>query len=153
MIFVKDVMKRPITLNKDDNIEKAISTFRENKISGAPVVEGEKLVGILSESDIIKALTSHDDRFSLVLPSPFDLIELPLKTAIKIEEFKGDMENALRTEVFEAMTEKVVSVSSETPITNAAEVMVKNKIKRLPVVEGEKLVGIVTRGDLIEAMI
>lgn len=59
----------------------------------------------------------------------------------------------LKRKFFEAMTEKVVSVSSETPITNAAEIMVKNKIKRLPVVEGEKLAGIVTRGDLIEAMI
>ncbi|WP_459201825.1 CBS domain-containing protein [Methanococcus sp. CF] len=153
MIFVRDVMKRPITLNKDDNIEQAILTFRKNKISGAPVVEGEKIVGIISESDIIKALTSHDERFRLVLPSPFDLIELPLKTAIKIEEFRGDVENALKTEVFEAMIEKVVTVSPETPITEAAEIMVKNKVKRLPVVEDEKLVGIITRGDLIEAMI
>jgi len=153
MITVQKIMKTPIILKKDEPIEKVIKMFREKRISGAPVLDGENLVGIISESDIIKALTSHDERFNLVLPSPFDLIELPLKTAIKIEEFRGDMENALKTEVWEAMTEKVVTIAPETTLNKAAEIMVKNKIKRLPVVENGKLVGIITRGDLIEAII
>jgi CBS domain-containing protein len=51
------------------------------------------------------------------------------------------------------MTEKVITISPETTINKAAETMVKNKIKRLPVVENGKLVGIITRGDLIEAMV
>ncbi|ABR55186.1 putative signal transduction protein with CBS domains [Methanococcus vannielii SB] len=153
MIFVKNVMKTPITLNKDDSIEKVIKLFREKSISGAPIVEGERIVGIISESDIIKSITSHDERVSLVLPSPFDLIELPLKTALKVEQFMEDIDNALKIEVWEAMTEKVITISPETTINKAAETMVKNKIKRLPVVENGKLVGIITRGDLIEAMV
>lgn len=154
MIEVRSVMKEPITVNQNDRIEDVITLFRKNRISGAPVVDADgKIVGVISESDIVKTITTHDERFDLILPSPLDLIELPLKAAIKTEEFKEDMKNALKTEVWEAMTRDVITITPETSINEAAEIMIKNKIKRLPVVENGKLVGIVTRGDLIEVLV
>ena len=154
MVNVESVMKKPIVVNQNSNIGDVIELFRKHKISGAPVVDdNNNLVGIVSESDIIKTLTTHDEKFNIVLPSPFDLIELPLKTTLKIEEFREDIEKALKTKVKDIMTKDVIVISPEASINEAAEVMTKNKIKRLPVIKNGELVGIITRGDLIEALI
>ncbi|WP_421077436.1 CBS domain-containing protein [Methanothermococcus sp. Ax23] len=154
MVNVDSVMKKPIVVNQNNDIRDVIKLFREHKISGAPVIDDDRnLVGIISESDIIKTLTTHDEKFNIVLPSPFDLIELPLKTTLKIEEFREDIEKALKTKVKDIMTKDVIVISPEASINEAAEVMTKNKIKRLPVIKNGELVGIITRGDLIEALI
>ncbi len=155
MIYVENVMKKPpIVVNQNNSIMEAIELFRKHKISGAPVVDDDNnLVGIISESDIIKTLTTHDDDINLILPSPFDLIELPLKTTLKIEEFKEDIEKALKTKIKEVMTKDVITISPDASINEAANIMVKKNIKRLPVVKDNKLVGIITRGDLMEVLI
>jgi CBS domain-containing protein len=154
MVNVASVMKEPIVVNQDNNIMDVIELFRKHKISGAPVVDNDNvIVGIISESDIIKTLTTHDEDINIILPSPFDLIELPLKTTLKIEEFKEDIQNALKTKVKDVMTKDVITISPDTSINEAANIMVKNNIKRLPVIKNGTLVGIITRGDLMEALI
>ena len=154
MVNVASVMKEPIVVNQDINIMDVIELFRKHKISGAPVVDNDNvIVGIISESDIIKTLTTHDEDINIILPSPFDLIELPLKTTLKIEEFKEDIQNALKTKVKDVMTKDVITISPDTSINDAANIMVKNNIKRLPVIKNGTLVGIITRGDLMEALI
>ncbi|WP_456374351.1 CBS domain-containing protein [Methanocaldococcus sp.] len=154
-MLIKDVMKKPIVVYEDDNLCDVIKLFREKKISGAPVLNKEgKLVGIISESDIIKTIITHDENLNLILPSPLDLIELPLKTALKIEKFMEDLKKALKTKVKDVMTKNVIVAKPEMTVNDAAKLMVEHKIKRLPVVDNEgNLVGIVTRGDLIEALI
>jgi len=154
MVNVASVMKKPIVINQNSNIMDVIELFRKYKISGAPVVDNNNvIVGIISESDIIKTLTTHDEDINIILPSPFDLIELPLKTTLKIEEFKEDIQNALKTKVKDVMTKDVITISPDTSINDAANIMVKNNIKRLPVIKNDTLVGIITRGDLMEALI
>ncbi len=154
-MLIKDIMKKPIVVYEDNDLTDVIKLFREKKISGAPVLNKDgKLVGIISESDIVKTLITHNEDLNLILPSPLDLIELPLKTALKIEEFKEDLKNALKTKVRDVMTKKVVVAKPDMTINDAAKLMVENNIKRLPVVDDEgNLIGIVTRGDLIEALI
>ncbi|MEO2117409.1 MAG: CBS domain-containing protein [Methanocaldococcus sp.] len=154
-MLIKDIMKKPIVVYEDNDLTDVIKLFREKKISGAPVLNKDgKLVGIISESDIVKTLITHNEDLNLILPSPLDLIELPLKTALKIEEFKEDLKNALKTKVKDVMTKKVVVAKPDMTINDAAKLMVENNIKRLPVVDDDgNLIGIVTRGDLIEALI
>jgi CBS domain-containing protein len=154
MVNVASVMKKPIVVNQDNNIMDVIELFRKYKISGAPVVDNDNvIVGIISESDIIKTLTTHDEDINIILPSPFDLIELPLKTKLKLEEFMDDIQNSLKTKVKDVMTKDVITISPDTSINDAANIMVKNNIKRLPVIKNGSLVGIITRGDLMEALI
>ncbi len=154
-MLIKDIMKKPIVVYEDNDLTDVIKLFREKKISGAPVLNKDgKLVGIISESDIVKTLITHNEDLNLILPSPLDLIELPLKTALKIEEFKEDLKNALKTKVRDVMTKKVVVAKPDMTINDAAKLMVENNIKRLPVVDDEgNLIGIVTRGDLIEGSV
>ncbi|AIJ05398.1 signal transduction protein with CBS domains [Methanocaldococcus bathoardescens] len=154
-MLIKDIMKKPIVVYEDNDLIDVIKLFRRNKISGAPVLnKNGKLVGIISESDIVKTIVTHNEDLNLILPSPLDLIELPLRTALKIEEFMEDLENALKTKVRDVMTRKVIVAKPDMTINDAAKLMVENNIKRLPVVDDEgNLIGIITRGDLIEALI
>ncbi len=158
-MLVKDVMiKDVITLKPEDNVRDASKKFAENNISGAPVVNNKKnVVGILSEADILKMLEAHYTKGNIVfLPTPFDLIEIPFMEAVReAEVYKGtkdmlkDISNVL---VSDAMKKKVVTIKPESSIEDAAVLMISKKVNRLPVVENNELVGIITRGDIIKAL-
>ena len=158
-MLVKDVMiKDVITLKPEDNVRDASKKFAENNISGAPVVNNEKgVVGIISEADILKMLEAHYTKGNIVfLPTPFDLIEIPFMEAVReAGVYKGtkdmlkDVSNVL---VSDAMKKKVVTIKPESSIEDAAVLMISKKVNRLPVVENNELVGIITRGDIIKAL-
>ena len=150
---VKSIMKKPILLNENDNISDAIELFKTHNISGAPVVNNNNyFVGVVSEEDIIKTLITRNSEINIILPSPFDLIEIPLKTTLKLEEYRKDIENAMKTKISEIMVKDVITITPDTTINEASKIMVKNKVKRLPIVEDGGLVGIITRHDILEAL-
>jgi len=152
-ILVKEIMKEPLYLNENESINKAIEVFKVHKISGAPVINNEnQFVGIISEEDIIKTLITHDDTIHIDLPSPLDLIELPFKTFKKLEEYREDIDKALSSKIKDIMNTDVITISGDATINEASKLMVKHKIKRLPVVDCGALIGIITRHDIIEAL-
>ncbi len=146
---VKDIMTRQvITLSPEESIDDAARKLRENRISGAPVVEGERIVGIVSEADLMKLFESEMS-INLVLPSPLEIIELPIKMHRQLKEAARRLA-ARRVE--DIMTRGVITIDEEASIEEAARVMAKHGINRLPVVREGKLVGIVTRADVIKAL-
>ncbi|MBC7100017.1 CBS domain-containing protein [Methanothermobacter tenebrarum] len=156
MIKVEDAMqKNVITIKNDMKIEEAARILRENKISGAPVIDKKnRLVGMLSEGDIIRLLEVHSPKLNLILPSPLDLIELPIRMKHEYDEIVKGIKKASLTLVDEIMTRKLITVKPDQSISDAAELMDKHKIKRLPVVDDEgNLIGIITRGDIIGALV
>jgi CBS domain-containing protein len=153
---IEDVMQKDvIKFNELDKIVDVAQSFRENKISGAPVVNKEnKIIGVISEGDIMRLLEIHSPKINLILPAPLDLIELPIRMKYELDEIAEDMQRAGSIVIDQIMTKKVVSIGSNASISDAAELMDTHKVKRLPVVNDEgKLVGIVTRGDIIGAMV
>lgn len=156
LIKVEDAMqKNVITIKNDMKIEEAARILRENKISGAPVIDKKnRLVGMLSEGDIIRLLEVHSPKLNLILPSPLDLIELPIRMKHEYDEIVKGIKKASLTLVDEIMTRKLITVKPDQSISDAAELMDKHKIKRLPVVDDEgNLIGIITRGDIIGALV
>ncbi len=153
---MEDVMQKDvIKFNELDKIVDVAQSFRDNKISGAPVVDDEnKVVGVISEGDIMRLLEVHSPKINLILPAPLDLIELPVRMKYELDEIAEDMQRAGSTVIDQIMTKKIVSIGPDASISDAAELMDSHKVKRLPVVNGEgKLIGIVTRGDIIGAMV
>ncbi|WP_201721243.1 CBS domain-containing protein [Methanonatronarchaeum thermophilum] len=143
------------TVNNDDTIREAALKLKSKEISGLPVVDSEdRLVGIISEADILSTL-EEDVEFprDLWLPNPFELIEIPIRTALDWKKYKKILEDKKEILVEEVMTSKVYTVSPEDEIYRAANLMSKHKINRLPVVEDGKLVGIVAREDLIDSIV
>ena len=153
---IEDAMEvNVVKFKSTDKIVDVAQILRNNKISGAPVVNEENhVVGILSEGDIMRMLEIHSPKINLILPAPLDLIELPVKMKHEMDELAEDMERASSVLIGDIMTKKVVTISKDAEISDAAELMDSHHIKRLPVVdENHKLIGIVTRGDIIGAMV
>ena len=117
----KDVMTtNVITMSPKTSVMEAIDILVESKISGAPVVdEDQKVVGIITEKDIMVAMDFIGERNS---------------DEVCVEEF---------------MTREILSFSKDTPIRELMKVLVSRNIKRVPILENEKIVGIVARRDVL----
>jgi CBS domain-containing protein len=156
MVKVKDSMEKlVIRFHVDDKITDIAQILRENKISGAPIVDKDnKVIGIVSEGDIMRLLEVHSPRINLILPSPLDWIELPIRMKYEFDEIAEDMNRAASVHISEIMTKKVITTKEEDDISDAAQLMDTHSVNRLPVVDDEgKLIGIVTRGDIISALV
>ena len=150
---VKDAMNIDvITCKPDDPISTLADLFKNNHISGMPVVENEKVVGIVSETDLLKLFKTPDFSVDMLLPSPFEIIEMPIRSVIRFEEFKKALEDIHMKPVRDIMKKKVYSISPDSTLENASNMMVKHRVNRLPVIEKGKLVGILVRSDIIRGL-
>ncbi|RTZ93032.1 MAG: hypothetical protein DSY91_02765 [Deltaproteobacteria bacterium] len=123
--------KDPITVTKYTNIYDARKIMADHNIRRLPVIDGDRLIGIVSKTDILEA-------------SPPDLSEH------SIHEFNYILSRMIVSEI---MTKHPLTVTPDTPIEFAAKLMRKYKIASLPVIDEGKLVGIITESDLFDAFI
>ena len=135
----------------DNTVREAAKILKENNISGAPILEGGELVGIISEADLLKLLIVPE-KGDLWLPSPFEVIEIPIRELIGWEETKRMLSDVGSTKIEEIMTKDVHTISSEASVEEASEHMIRHRINRLPVTEDSRVVGIITRGDIIKGL-
>lgn len=141
----KDVMSRNvISVAPDATVLQAAGIMLRHQISGLPVVNASgRLVGILSEGDLLRrGETGTERRRSRWL----ELLAGPGKIASEYAHSHG-------RKVSEVMTEDVISVDEESDLASIVELMEKKRIKRVPVVNQGKLTGIVTRTNLVRAMV
>lgn len=151
---VSEVMNpNVITIASDATVRDCVKVLRENKISGAPVVDGDKLVGIITERDILKLL-KIPEHGGYWLPSPLEVIEVPIRDVIEWLELRSSItEDVGNWSVERAMTKPVHTVNVNADIEEASEHMVRHGINRLPVVDATgRLMGIVTRGDIVKGI-
>ncbi len=132
-MLVKDRMTRhPITISQETPVTEALTFMRQNRIRRLPVLDRHgRLVGIVSEKDLL-----------YVSPSP--------ATTLSVYEI-GYLLSKIRVE--EIMTRDVITVTPDTPIEQAARIMVDNKIGGLPVVDEGALVGIITETDIFKVLL
>jgi len=151
---VRDVMNvRPITVSAEAGVSEAARLLRENNISGLPVLDGEKLVGIVSESDLLRLLSVEDEKEGgLWLPSPFEILEVPFRDLVKWEQMQASLKDVTTKRVAEVMSRNLHEVGPDDSVEEAASIMTRHRINRLPVVEDGRMVGIVTRGDIISGL-
>jgi len=152
-MLVKDAMtKNPIVCTAETSLRDAVGLMRKHHIGGLPVMEGSELVGILTESDLISLLESERISDDLWLPSPFEIIEIPIREFINWEKTKHALRNIGDMPAKKVMTHRVITATEGMEIGKAAELMLKEGIARLPVIRGKKIVGILTRADIIHAV-
>lgn len=145
-----DVMKSPvITVNESASLSEVARLLEEKNISGAPVVDDAgRLVGIVSEMDLIRRsqelqVKSYRDPFAWV--SPYTSIE-------EMATFTQGLCRVGETPVSQIMTKRVYSVNEDESLEEVAKIMARRRINRLPVLRGQEVVGIISRGDLVWAM-
>jgi CBS domain-containing protein len=150
---IKDVMNKDVIVcEPNDTLGIIADLFKKNHISGIPVVDKGKVVGLVSETDLIKLFKIPEYSNDLWLPSPFEIIEIPIRNLVKLEETKKFFENMKLRPVKDIMTRTVHAISSDEELEDASTMMVKHDVNRLPVIDNGKLVGIVARSDIIKGL-
>ncbi len=142
----------PITVQVDTRVRDAAGILRRNKIGGLPVMEGEQVVGVITESDILSLLTVEEPSDDLWLPSPLEIIEVPIREYINWSKTKKALASIGDMKVREVMTSPAILISVDADIEEAAELMLQEGIARLPVIKEDRLVGIVTRADIVRGI-
>ena len=132
MTQLSEIMNRTlITVDTHASLRQAQRILDRRNIRHLFVMDGKRLVGIVTDRDLRKAAPSSKS---------------PLTTSER-EEFMDELK------VVEVMLRKLITASPSTTVREAAEVMIREKIGCLPVVEGKTLVGIVTETDLLEILV
>ena len=141
----KDVMTHPvISVSTRASILEAVRLMLQHKISGLPVFdESGKLAGIVSEGDFLRRAETDTLRRR---PRWIELLVGPGKLA-------DEYVHASTRKVSEVMTAEVHTVSENAPLNEVVTIMEQNHIKRVPVMYRDEVVGIVTRTDLLRALI
>ena len=138
-IMTKDV----ISVTPQTSIEDAARIMLRTHISGLPVLDGTgKLVGIVSESDFLRRSEIGTGRKR---PAWLQFLVGPGRVAADFVHERG-------RKIEDVMTENPITVGEETPLEDLVRLMEKNGIKRLPVMSGNAVVGIVTRSNLLQAV-
>lgn len=155
IVIARDVMSGyVVTAGESETIGDVAAKLAKHRISGLPVVNSqEELVGVISESDIIRRFASliTESTGRKLLSSLAESLDL-LAVLCKTDHEKGErVFTSLReTSVSEVMTRKVIAAESDDTIQRVAELMTKNNVNRVPIVEDGKLVGIVGRADIVK---
>jgi len=139
-----DVMSRNIlSVGRDAPIAEAIRLMLDNQISGLPVIDtAGRLVGILTEGDLLRRSETGTERHR---PRWLEILMGPGRLA-------GEYVRTHGRKVEEIMTRDLVSVTPDTPLDEIVALMERRRIKRVPVLDGDVPVGIVSRADLLRAL-
>ncbi|MBN1147292.1 MAG: CBS domain-containing protein [Anaerolineales bacterium] len=121
----------PVIVSPDTNFPQAMNLIRKHNIRRLPVIEKERLVGIVVHADLLSTQ-----------PSP--------ATTLSLYEIYSLIETIRMRQI---MSRPVITVEQDCPLEEAARIMVDNTISCLPVMQGDKLVGIITETDIFKALV
>lgn len=148
-MLAKEIMSsNVITVTKETTVSEVARLLVEHRVSGLPVVDEEsRVIGMVSEGDLI-----HQDK-KLHTPAFLEILGgiIYLENPQRVAQ---DLQKMTASKVAEIMTPKVYTVKEDTTVESIATIMVERQVNRIPVVDaGGRLVGIVSRQDLVRAMI
>jgi CBS domain-containing protein len=124
--------KNVIKLNLSDDLTKAEKLFKQHKVRHIPVVSGNKIIGMLSYTDLLRI------SFVDAVDDDAEIVDTTVYNMFSVEQ---------------VMAKNLITISPDTTIKETAEILSKQEFHALPVCLGELLVGIVTTTDLIKYLI
>jgi len=132
MLVGERMTRNPVTITEDTSIDDALHLMRERKVRRFPILDkAGHLVGIVSDKDLLHAAPSPASTLSV-----YEMHYLLAKLTVK-----------------KVMSSPVITVNPDTPVEVAARIMADNKIGGLPVMDGDKLVGIITETDIFKILL
>jgi acetoin utilization protein AcuB len=132
MLVGERMTRNPVTITEDTSIDDALHLMRERKVRRFPILDkAGHLVGIVSDKDLLHAAPSPASTLSV-----YEMHYLLAKLTVK-----------------KVMSSPVITVSPDMPLEDAARIMADNKIGGLPVLDGDKLVGIITETDIFKILL
>lgn len=146
-VTARDIMTTEVvTVSPEMSIRELATVFARSAISGAPVVDGGgRLVGIVTEGDII--VQDADLHF----PHYIQIFESIIYVE-SVRKFEERFRKAFGARVEDIMSREVMTVAPTTTLHEIATLMADRNVNRVPVLDGDRLVGIITRADIVRAM-
>jgi len=148
MLKASDIMSsHVISVKKETSLKDLALLLYDHHINGVPVMDDDgSLIGVICESDLIRK------NKKLHIPTVVTLFDAVIYLESS-KKFEKEIERVNATKVEDLYTKKVVSIEKETPIDEIATIMAEKKIYTIPVMEGDRLVGIVGKTDLIRTLV
>jgi CBS domain-containing protein len=143
---VREIMSSPaITVGPATNIREVARTMRENIISGVPVVDdNDTLLGVITEMDLIaRNAPVHEPRYIAVLSA---LIPVSIE---EYRQYKEQLRQALAINAVDLMQAEAETIAPDALVEEALEAMLNPEVTMLPVLEQGRVIGVVTRTDLV----
>lgn len=139
-----DVMTvRVVTIGPEATVQQAAKLMLEREVSALPVVDtSNRLIGIISEGDLVRRVETGTER----KPSWW------LSFLSGADQLAHDFVKAHGTRVSDVMTKDVIAARPDTPLSEVARLLEDNRIKRVPVVEEDLVIGVVSRANLLQAL-
>jgi len=152
MMKVSEVMTRQVaTVSPETLVKDAAALLAEKNVSGMPVIEGGRIVGVFSEADVLRHIKTTKKDLRLIYPS-ISSLGIAFQEEVTQREILEAYEEIGNKPVREVMSREVVTIAPDISLNEAIVKMVQKGINRLPVVDKGNLVGIVTRGDVIRGL-
>lgn len=148
--LVRDIMDADaVTVGEDATVEVVVRVLHDNELPGVPVVnEGGRCVGIVTEADLVLA----DEERDLHLPHYVNLFG-GFVFLEPLQRFEDRLRKAFAATAADMMTEDPDTISPDATVHEAARMISETGHNRLPVVEHGRLVGVVTRVDVLDALV
>lgn len=145
---VEEIMEtKIISVGRASSIEEIVEKLTYNKLSGLPVLsDGGYLVGIVTEGDLIRMETTPR------IPEFINLLGAVIYYK-GVDTYNEDFKKMLARNAEDVMTEDVITVKEGTDIEDVVHLMLNNGIKQVPVMDGNKVVGMVYRSDIIKLLL
>lgn len=147
--LVRDVMTTEVlSFRPEDTVQKAAEAMASRRIGGAPVVDGDgRVVGLLSDDDLIV----QDARIHF--PTVISVLGAYLELPSSFDRFDKEVRKAVGAAVADVMSQNPPTCSEDDTVEQVATVLHDQHLSRLPVVRDGKLVGIVSRGDILRSIV
>lgn len=148
MLTAKDIMTTEvITVTTEMSVRDLADILWKNRISGAPVLDNEnRLVSVVTESDLI------DQNKKIHIPKMIAILDSVLYLE-KPGKMKEDIQKMTGATVRDIMAKNLRTVTADVPLDEIATIMAEKNVHTLPVVDGEELIGVIGKSDIIRTLI
>lgn len=146
-LVARDIMtKDPLTVGPEVSVTDAAHLMSERRIGALPVIEGGRLVGLVTEGDLIM------QDVKVHFPTYLSLLGGYIFAPGAADRFESALRKAVGATVRDVMTVDPITVTPDALVTDVATLIVERDVARVPVVEGSAVVGIVSKSDIVRSL-
>lgn len=147
MLTAQEIMTRKvITVQEDISVKELAAVLSEHNISGVPVTDSQgTIIGVVTENDLIDQNKKVHIPTVVAILDSFVFLENP-------EKLEKDIKKIAGTTVSDICSRELVSVAPQTRLDEVATLMAENQVHTLPVMEGDSLVGVIGKSDIIRTL-
>jgi len=146
-LTARDIMTPdPVTVGPDLSVTEAAHLMSEKRIGALPVVDKGRMVGLVTEGDLIM----QDVRIHF--PTYLSLLGGYVFAPGASERFESSLRKAVAATVADVMTREPITVAPDALVTDVATLLVERDVARVPVVDGDTVVGIISKSDIVRSL-